>query len=160
MKNKFVRVAFLALTAITLNSCDNSENLENPDQISNTEQQVKSIKGDYIISLRDGVLKARESMRDAASENRRGAYRNTTKSLTSEILTTFSNLNLSEDAILATYSSVFKGFAAKLTQEQITFLKEDPRVENISEDHQFSLEKPVVTNSTEQKRAHHRQITP
>ncbi len=160
MKKTYITATLLAVMGITLNSCDKSENLETPNQDVGSETPINNLKGEYIITLKDGTFKTASLRENVTDENARSAYQRTTEGLTSEVLTIFNDLGLTEEAILSTYGYVFNGFAAKLTQAQYEALKNDARVESISKNYEFSLEEPIFETSTEEKRTSRYQSTP
>ncbi len=140
MKNTYFKIALSIIIGTGFNSCQTSEKIENPT-LTKTETTTTTTN-DYIIELKENTLKNYTLDKPTNPKNFRSTYRESNKKLTSCITDIFKDVKIEQKNITATYCHALNGFAAKLTQEQITILKEDPRVENISEDFSIALETP------------------
>ena len=125
----FLVVAIMLLVT----SCENDEG---EVQIIQNESMVgfesQPIEGQFIVTL-NGESEARKSNL---------AYKEVKKEMKKEILSKFSDLQLSEEAIIQTYGYTLNGFAAKLNQRQVEMLERDDRVKYIEQDQMITLGKP------------------
>ncbi len=140
MRNTYYKVALLAIFGITLNSCNNSENLESSNQATDKQNTAAFEKGDYIVTLKDGTLKHRSLRQRFSPENAKSTYLNSIKHVNLEVSKEFDNLNLKQEDISASFGYAMNGFVANLNKEQYDALKNDPRVESIEKDYIITLD--------------------
>lgn len=73
----------------------------------------------------------------------------------------FTDLKLSQDSLIHQYKYALKGFAAKLTKNQVQQLKEDPRVEAVVQDIEYkAIQATTSPSSTFKKASMMAQTTP
>lgn len=129
---RIVIPALLLSCSLVLTNCSQDDNISN-DPVPILEFS-DPIEGQYTVVLKanfDGNLN-RPALTFVAEEER----------MRKELPAQFINMDLKREAILQTYSFAFKGFTAKLTDEQIEALRRDPRVKSIEQDYMISLGKP------------------
>lgn len=90
------------------------------------------IEGQYIITLYGQSSAKKANLK----------YSQSKEALNNEILSKFSNIQLSKESIIHTYGYALNGFAAKLNDNQLQTLKKDSRIKLIEQDHFISLAKP------------------
>ena len=130
---KPLRVLFIA--SVLMVSCNEQNLVQNSPppidsqaiDISTKEkgQQRDIIEGEYIVTYKD-QFEGRISENIALQADLR----------TDQIL---SSLNIKEDSVLNRYKYALKGFAARLTKNQVELLKLDPRVERVTPNERFYL---------------------
>ncbi|MBU2525304.1 MAG: S8 family serine peptidase [Bacteroidetes bacterium] len=96
------------------------------------------IANNYIIVLKEGTL------RGAAVS--KSDYKSADGRLRSEINRLFNSLGIAPGKIKATYGFATEGFAAELTDEQLSLLQRDSRVASIEKDIQIQLNPPLEIN--------------
>ncbi len=130
----------MAMIGITLNSCNDSENLQERTNQTTIETPSQTINGQYIVTFKEGTLRSPNLSRSASSQNLRAAYNNSMISLKSEINSKLSSLHIEENKIKTTFGYALQGFVAELTEEQVEQLQNDPRVKRIEKDYIISLD--------------------
>jgi subtilisin family serine protease len=135
-KSKFLFHPGLFLVILVLLLAISCENDEGEMQVIQNEEMVgfgsQPIEGQFIVTL-GGESEARKSNL---------AYKEMNKEK-KEILSKFSELQLSEESIIQTYAYALNGFAAKLDERQLEMLKKDERVKYIEQDQMITLGKPA-----------------
>lgn len=114
-------------------SCTNEEG---EVQIIESETLVgytsEPIDGQFIITLEGESVVRKSNLK----------YKDGKEAMKSEILSKFSNIELSEKEIIQTYGYTLNGFAAKLNKQQLEILKKDKRIKRIEQDQLVTLAKP------------------
>jgi subtilisin family serine protease len=124
MKYKFYFASIIAIIALALASC--SENNTNPVTIQ--DSGTGNTPPVYIVVLNDNIGVQIQSGID---------YTQTAKSI-------LESHNIPNDAVTAIYDNVIKGFAAKLTGDQLNMLKADSRIKLIEKDQPVYLDDWVL----------------
>lgn len=114
-------------------SCTNEEGeLQLVESEALVEFTSEPIDGQFIITLEGESVVRKSNLK----------YKEGKKEMKSEILSKFSNIELSEKEIIQTYGYTLNGFAAKLNKQQLETLKKDKRVKRIEQDQLVTLAKP------------------
>lgn len=141
---KFLSLFFLSAFFI-FSSCETDSTQINDEEALNSSKTIsvesefssKTIEGQYIVVYNDAV---NGKMPELAKVNSTNEYKLQMRSLKSFFSSEF---NLKEDNIINTYGHSVKGFAAKLTEDEVAILKNDPRVKSVEKDAIISLGKPA-----------------
>lgn len=94
--------------------------------------ESEPIEGQYIITLAGESVARKSNLK----------YKEARVQMKKEILSKFSNIELSEEKLLHTYGYAINGFAAKLDKSQLEVLKNDKRILRIEQDQIITLGKP------------------
>ena len=138
---KVIRFASGFAIALLLASCEKNggeavfENLEQQNALL-VEYSYQAIPGQYVVTFHRGTLEASKAAKGAA------AYKEALATQKNQILSTFSKLALSPDAIEKVYAFSIEGFAARLSETQLAQLGSDPRVKTIEQDYLIILAPP------------------
>lgn len=111
------------------------ENLEQQNALL-VENSYQAIPGQYVVTFHRGTLEASKAAKGAT------AYKEATAAGKTQILSAFSKLALSADAIGKVYIASVEGFSAKLNESQLAQLGSDPRVKSIEQDYLIILAPP------------------
>jgi subtilisin family serine protease len=105
------------------------------DAESITFQDSKAIPGSYIVVYNNSVGKMAplEKVKSASE------YKRQMGDLKSKFISEFKSANLKESAITQTFGHALKGFSANLTEEQVSSLRKDSRVQSIEPDMTISI---------------------
>lgn len=130
-------MAVFAMTFI-IYSCDNNETtldeVEVADESAIPGQYIVKFKDDAITSGRSGEPSFKDrSLKSAYSAEKRGIAEE-------EIEKFFDEQQISADRVEKRYTSVFSGFAAKLTTAEVTALRNNPKVEFVEQDRIMTLD--------------------
>jgi hypothetical protein len=113
-----ILIAVLALFSLTtLHACGDITSIENL-QTQNQGETPEIIEGEYIVRFEDQW--------DGEISKEIGRQ---VDQLRNEIL---SDHNIHADSVLTRYRYAFKGFAARLSEEQVKALRNDPRISRVS----------------------------
>lgn len=126
-------VLLLITISLVLIGCQDDEaiiEIQENDALVNFESTP--IEGQYIITL-NGQSSAKQANLK---------YNLSKESLNNEILSKFSNIQLSKESIVHTYGYALNGFTAKLNYDQLQILKKDSRIKLIEQDQLMTLKKP------------------
>ena len=138
---KTIRFAFGSALVLLMASCERSgseavfENLEQQNALL-VENSYQAIPGQYVVTFHRGTLEASKVAKGAR------AYKEALATQKNQILSTFSKLALSPDAIEKVYAFSVEGFAARLNETQLAQLGNDPRVKSIEQDYLVVLAPP------------------
>ena len=130
----FAAFAFLA-------SCEKSqgdevfENLEQQNALL-VEQNYQVIPGQYVVTFQPGTLESPKVPKGASS------YKGALESGKLQILSQFSKVGLTNEAVKSVYAYSIEGFSGKLNDEQLVQLGNDPRVKSIEQDYLIILAPP------------------
>ena len=131
----FIRIAVLFTLAIPLFfiGCQNDgEIIETNELVEAISFSSEPIEGQYIVTMHG----------ESSAKSSNLKYSQAKVSLKNEILSKFSNIQLSEESITHTYGYSLNGFAAKLSDSQFELLKKDSRIKSIEQDQLITLQKP------------------
>ena len=138
---KTIRFACASALVLFMASCEKSgseavfENLEQQNALL-VENSFQAIPGQYVVTFHRGTLEASKAAKGAA------AYKEALATHKNQILSTFSKLALSPDAIEKVYAFSLEGFAARLNDAQLAQLGNDARVKSIEQDYLIILAPP------------------
>lgn len=138
---KAIRIVSGCALLLFVASCEKSggeavfENLEQQNALL-VENSYQAIPGQYVVTFHRGTLEASKAAKGAT------AYKEATAAGKTQILSTFSKLALSADAIDKVYIASVEGFSAKLNESQLAQLGSDPRVKSIEQDYLIILAPP------------------
>lgn len=138
---KTIRFAWGSALVLLLASCEKSggeavfENLEQQNALL-VENSFQAIPGQYVVTFHRGTLEASKVAKGAA------AYKDALATHKNQILSSFSKLALSPDAIEKVYAFTLEGFTARLNEAQLAQLGNDPRVKSIEQDYLIILAPP------------------
>lgn len=138
---KAIRLACVSTLVVLLASCEKNggeavfENLEQQNALL-VENSYQAIPGQYVVTFQRGTLEASKIAKGAAS------YKDALATHKNQILSTFSKLALSPEAIEKVYAFSVEGFAARLNEAQLAQLGSDPRVKSIEQDYLIILAPP------------------
>ncbi|MCH7524444.1 MAG: S8 family peptidase [Bacteroidetes bacterium] len=136
MNKKFTYSLLLILLIIVGCQNDSTELIETEVLIEVVSfAKPQPIPGSYIIVYNDIAGKIAPLTKSKSKED----YRTQIRNLKTTFVNEFATINLKEENITATYGFALKGFAAKLTKEQVNTLKKDPRVKSIEQDFIISI---------------------
>lgn len=123
----------LAVVLLFVTSCTNEEGeiqiIENETLVGFSSEPIV---GQYIITMEGESVVRKSNLK----------YKEGKEAMKREILSKFSNIELSEKEIIQTYGHTLNGFAAKLNKQQLEILKKDKRVKRIEQDQLVTLAKP------------------
>ncbi|MBN4085160.1 S8 family peptidase [Flavobacteriaceae bacterium AH-315-B10] len=126
-------VLLLITISLVLMGCQDDEGqLEIQENIELVNFKSTPIEGQYIITLY-----GQSSVKQANLK-----YSQSKEALNNEILSKFSNIQLSKESIVHTYGYAINGFTAKLNDNQLQTLKKDSRIKLIEQDQLVTLAKP------------------
>ncbi len=126
----------LMLAACEKNGADAVfENLEQQNALL-VENSFQAIPGQYVVTFQRGTLETSKTAKGAT------AYKEAQATGKAQILSTFSKMGLSADAIDKVYIASVEGFSAKLNESQLAQLGSDPRVKSIEQDYLIILGPP------------------
>ncbi|MBN4058009.1 S8 family peptidase [Olleya sp. AH-315-K02] len=126
-------VLLLITISLVLMGCQDDEGqLEIQENIELVNFKSTPIEGQYIITLHG----------QSSAKNTNLKYSQSKETLNNEILSKFTNIQLSKESIVHTYGYALNGFTAKLNDNQLQTLKKDSRIKLIEQDHFISLAKP------------------
>jgi subtilisin family serine protease len=135
----FTRLFSLLVVSIllfTVGCSDGNETIENIQVLQEKASVAKytsvPIEGQYIVVLNDKYEGKSTSVPNLK-------YKDKMTMLKEEIPTNFSKVGLSKESIKNTFGYAIKGFAAKLSENQVTELKRDSRIQSIEQDHMITL---------------------
>ena len=124
---------FMALGLLFIVSCTNNElEIQNIESEALVGFSSEPIDGQFIIVMEGESVVRKSNLK----------YKEGKKEMRKEILSKFSNIELSEKEIIQTYGYTLNGFAAKLNKQQLETLKKDKRVKRIEQDQLVTLAKP------------------
>ncbi len=138
---KTIRFACGSALVLLLASCEKNgseavfENLEQQNALL-VENSFQAIPGQYVVTFHRGTLETSKVAKGAS------AYKDALATHKNQILSTFSKLALSPDAIEKVYAFSLEGFAARLNEAQLAQLGSDPRVRSIEQDYLIILAPP------------------
>lgn len=136
MKRLLDKLAVIGLLlGIGLTGCqkDNTNLTPNPESVG-FEQDGQIIEGQYIVVFKKGTIQ--KSALNGTD------YALHTQIMKAEYSKVVANDNLPAEVIDKVYSRALDGFSAKLTDEQLELLKNDPKVDQIYPDRIVALGKP------------------
>lgn len=126
-------VGFVCMAFLFLTGCSHDEEVLGTGQdLSVVGFEAEPIEGQYIIVMA-GSSVARKSKLN---------YKETRIQMKKEVLSKFSNIDLSEEKLIQTYGYTLNGFAAKLDEAQLKVLQNDKRILRIEQDQIITLGKP------------------
>ncbi len=133
-------VFLLIAISLVLIGCQDDEDIievqENDAQVDFETALINfestPIEGQYIVTL-NGQSSAKQANLK---------YNLSKEDLNNEILSKFSNIQLSKESIVHTYGYALNGFTAKLNDNQLQVLKKDSRIKLIEQDHFITLARP------------------
>lgn len=102
---------------------------------ANGAVSVESIANQYVIQLKSGTFRA--------AGLSKSDYANADNKLRGEVNRLFSSLGIAPGKIKATYGFAVEGFAAELTDSQLSLLQRDSRVQSIERDVMITLNPPL-----------------
>lgn len=137
MKKAHFKFILLALSGALIIGCNSSDEvINNTNEAAAMENYSELIPGQYIVTLNDGTLNK------TAARGVKIDYKSTITSLKSEIRTKFKSAHIEENDLKTTFGYALQGFVAKLSDEQLRELKNDPRVKSIEQDYLIALAPP------------------
>lgn len=138
-KYKLLLKFCMVITPFFFMGCQNDSGQMEASQteasVAETLSDFKSepIPGQYII-----VLKGESTVKKTQLK-----YSQMKSVLTNELVSKFSNAQLTKENIVQTYGYAVNGFAAKINKEQLKILRADSRVKLIEQDQLITLGKPT-----------------
>ena len=126
-------VLLLITISLVLIGCQDDEaiiEIQENDALINFESTP--IEGQYIVTL-NGQSSAKQANLK---------YSQSKETLKNELLSKFTNIQLSKEIIVHTYGYALNGFTAKLNDDQLQILKKDNRIKLIEQDQLMTLKKP------------------
>ena len=121
------------MALLILTSCNQEEEVTGIDQNETLVGfEAEPIEGQYIVQLAGSSVAGKSKL----------SYKESRVQMKREILSKFSNIELSEENLLQTYGSAINGFAAQLDKRQLEVLQKDKRVLRIEQDQIITLGKP------------------
>lgn len=150
MNKKFTYSLLLILLIIVGCQNDSTELIETEALIEVVSfEKPEPIPGSYIIVYNDIAGKIAPLTKSKSKED----YSMQIRNLKTTFVNEFATINLKEENITATYGFALRGFAAKLTEEQVNTLKKDPRIKSIEQDFIISISpfkgKPIKEEDTD-----------
>lgn len=144
---KFLKSVFLLAAGATLivnfgcqsdslgDSLNSEEIIPVQEARANGAVSVESIANQYVIQLKSGTFRA--------AGLSKSDYANADNKLRGEVNRLFSSLGIAPGKIKATYGFAVEGFAAELTDSQLSLLQRDSRVQSIERDVVITLNPPL-----------------
>ncbi|MGD8778055.1 MAG: S8 family serine peptidase [Ignavibacteria bacterium] len=155
--NHFIAVILISCIAILLNFCErfppeieessvksiNSRETIAKSVITSLEEYSNFKNGEiisdrYIVTLTDNKISSYSSLNLKQIQDRKNEIQSNVASVISDLLVNTKNENIE---VTALYSTIIGGFAAKLSEEQVKRLEQDPRVKSIKNDFVIRLDK-------------------
>jgi hypothetical protein len=141
MSNKFKKALSLAVlaSAVTLSSCQKEDLMENQfdeNLVSTNSMNGQPIQGQYIVVMK----KSSDNLSAVRVGEMSATDRQTFRSVRQRLI---SDLNVESSAIKEIYEGTVNGFAAKLSDDQLAALKNNPEVAYVEQDRIISLGKPT-----------------
>lgn len=136
-----VAVCLSAMVATT--SCQNEQENQVAQEVQEAMQNAKIIPGSYIIVLKDDGDEAGRKLLSAdfgSREDKISAFEANHRKINEDISTILRKHNIGAENLKHVYSATLTGFAAKLSDAEVTALKSDPRVARIEQDMVMELE--------------------
>ena len=126
-------VSILLFTVGCTNENDTIEDIQAFQEKASVAKYTSTpIEGQYII-----VLNEKYQGKSTSASNLK--YSDKMSMLKEEIPTNFSKVGLAKESIKNTFGYALNGFAAKLSQNQVTELKKDSRIKSIEQDQMITL---------------------
>lgn len=136
-KTSILKYSLVAAIGFSLIGCETDSIQEPVAEIENvTFKNAEPIEGQFTIVFNDDYSGRMPALPKVQSRDEYKAQMNT---LRGNILNEFKNINLNQEAIQSTYGHALKGFTAKLSENQVEALKNDPRVKTIEQDQTLSI---------------------
>lgn len=115
---------------------------EESESVSDDLTEASVIPGQYIVVLKDDAITAgRVNEPEFTDREAKIAYTNQIeKQVKQEMNVFFKDAQIDVSKVTAQYTSLYSGFAAKLTKEEVLRLENDPRVDFVEQDRMVTLD--------------------
>lgn len=137
MRKMYSKLIVLATLGAIFISCDSSEDNLLKEEEQAIENSFKLIEGQFIVTFNSGTLNI------PSARGSKVAYEYSINSLKNEVSRKFEKTQIKSEDIKITFGYALEGFVAKLTKEQVSQLKNDPRVKSIENDYLIALAPPA-----------------
>ncbi|MFD2566211.1 S8 family serine peptidase [Pseudotenacibaculum haliotis] len=136
---KYVAIAAFAGVFIgcQTESDDTPDPLNFDDTPTFTQSRSTPIVGQYIVTLKKGTF-------TSVSGKGKANYQRAKASFKREALNLFKETNITEENIKETFGFALEGFSAKLSEEQLKALRNDPNVISVEQDYYVVQNFPVI----------------